>query len=451
MMRLVRPVVGTVLSLLLLVSVAPVSASPIQVLHTAGGLEVWLVEDHTVPVIALQALFRGGAAQDPVGQEGRADLVSILLDEGAGDLDGPAFQARLGALAAEISSRAGPDSFSLSLRMLSRNRQESVDLLRLAISQPRFDDVAVERMRAQALAGLRRDATRPATIARSLWYQTAFPEHPYGQPVSGTQDSIARLTVDDLRAFVRQRLTRDTMLIAIAGDVTADEAMRLTDLAFGDLRATGADWRLPVAHMASGGVAAGRTLIASHPSPQATILTGQPGLARDDPDWYAALVLNHILGGGSFTSRLYTSVREESGLAYSVGSSLVPFAAGGVLLASAATANETAGQALDRMRAEWRRMATTPPTGEEVEAAKDFLVGSFPLSLTSTGRIARALVSMQFEGLGADYLDRRESLIRQVTVDDVARVAARLLRPDGLLTVVVGAPEGVTGEAVDDN
>ncbi|MEQ9350704.1 MAG: pitrilysin family protein, partial [Alphaproteobacteria bacterium] len=427
---------------------APAAAEPIQVLRSPGGLEFWLIEDHAIPVVSLTVTFRrGGAAGDPDPLAGRAELVSTLLDEGAGHMDGPAFQERMRDLAAEMRARVGLDEFSVSLRMLSRNRQESVKLLHLALSRPRFDDQAVDRMRAQALAGLRREATRPAAIARTLWYRTAFPDHPYGRPVSGSEQTLNAMTVADLRAFVADRLTRDRLVIGIAGDVTPDEARGLVDLAFGDLPAHGAGDPLPPAAVA----AAGQTLIVDHSSPQATILTGQLGLRRDDPDWYAALVMNHILGGGSFTSRLYSSVREESGLAYSVDSYLVAFDEVGVLQATAATANATAGDALNRMRAEWRRLATTPPTAEEVEAAQDFLVGSFPLTLTSTTRIAATLAGLQIETLGADYLQRREGLIRRVTAADVARVARRLLQPDRLLTVVVGAPAGVTGEVVDSD
>ena len=429
-------------SLLLPLIAAPASAAnKIEEVKSAGGITAWLVEDHSLPVVTIDVSFRGGAALDPADKAGLATLAADLLDEGAGELDSQAFQGRLEDLATSLEFAASEDATGASLRTVTANLAPALELLRLALSAPRFDESAVTRVRSQLLAELARNAREPRYIANRLWWRNAYDGHPYARPVRGTPESIARITTPDLRALVHDRLARDVMIIGVVGDVTADALKTLLDSTFGPLPPRAAEGR--VADV----VAAAKKplLLAKLPIPQSVVTFGQPGVKRQDPDWYAAYVVNHILGGGGFSSRLTAEVREKRGLAYSVYSGLEPMQHSGVIQGGVATQNDRVAQSIDIIRAEWRRMRDGGPTETELADAKTYLTGSFPLSLDSTGHIAGILVAIQRDGLGIDYLERRKTLIESVTLADAKRVAHRLLDPDKLSFVVVGSPDKLGG------
>jgi len=438
-----RTVRGAVLTaLLLLAGIAagwPAAALEVKRVVSAGGLEAWLVEDHTVPVISLNATFPAGAALDPAGREGRAELLSSLLDEGAGDLDSRAFQERLADISARLGFSASRDRFSARLRTLSANRDAAFDLLRLSLTAPRFDPAPVARIRAQTIAGLRAELQDSGTIAGRTWYRTVFPDHPYGRPVDGTVASIGAITIADLRDFVSANFARDGLMIGVAGDITPVELARRLDRIFGALPATGRTAAIAAAAPAN----AGKQIIVRRKVPQSVVVFGHAGIRRDDPDWYAAYVMNRILGGGGFSSRLTEEVREKRGLAYSVYSYLNPFRHAALMMGGVATANRRVAKSLAVIRAEWRRMAEHGVTAKELAEAKTYINGSFPLRLDSSRRIAGLLVAMQIHHLGIDYVARRPGLIDAVTLADISRVARRLLKPDALTVVVVGQPNGL--------
>lgn len=429
---------GVVLAVVLILAIGDASATEVERVR-AGGIEAWLVEDHTNPIITMSFAFRGGAATDPEGQSGRARMAVGLLDEGAGELEAGAFHERLEELAVKLSFDADLDSVRGNLQTLSENRDAAFELLGLALSQPRFDADAVERVRGQILAKLKRDREEPGTLAARQWMASAFPDHPYGRPVWGEDESVAALTAENLRAFTNAHLARDRLVVGVVGDVTPEDLAPLLETAFGALPAKAQPTEVAVREPDLRG---GLTIV-EKAVPQSALVFGQRGLKRSDPDFYAAIVLNHILGGGGFTSRLYREVREERGLAYSVGTSLWPLQNAALLRGRAATANETVAEAIQVLRAEWQRLAETGATPEEVRDAKTYLIGSFPLRFTSSTGIARMLVAIQFHDLGIDYLNRRNGLIDAVTVSDVNRVAASLLDPETLSVVVAGEPLNV--------
>jgi zinc protease len=424
---------------------APGAASAVTVerVVSPGGIEAWLVRDAMVPLVAIEFSFRGGAALDPPGKAGLADMTTSLLDEGAGDLESQAFQQKLSDLAVEMSFSAGADTIRGSFKTLNRNRDDAVELLRLALASPRFDAQAVERIRQQILAALARRSTDPDEIAGRVWWKAVFPDHPYGAPVEGTPQSIAAVTVADMRRLVSERFARDQLIVGVVGDITPDELGPLLDRAFGGLPADGEPTNLAQATLR----AAGQTFIVRQDVPQSVVVFGHAGVKRDHPDYYAAYVMNYVLGGGGFSSRLYDEVREKRGLAYSVYSYISPLDAVAVHSGGVSTENSRVGESLSVIRAEWTRMRDHGVTDEELKDAKTYLTGSFPLRFTSTGRIARMLVGMQYNDLGIDYIDRRNAYIEAVTKDDVARVAKSLLKPDELTIVVVGDPQGVEATA----
>ncbi|MFQ5955889.1 MAG: M16 family metallopeptidase, partial [Kiloniellales bacterium] len=404
-----------------------------------GGIEAWLVEDHLVPVIAVAFVFRGGSAVDPEGKEGLAEMASALQDEGAGELDSQAFQQRLTDLAISLSFSAGRDTYGGDLKTLTENQAEAFELLRLALTAPRFDAEPVERIRSQILAVLAREAEDPDAIAGRNFRRMVFPGHPYGREPKGTPETIRAITADDLDGFVARHLARDNLVVGVTGDITARALAPLLDQTFGALPETA--HIPPVAETTP--VASGRVQVEEKDIPQSVVVFGHEGLKRDHPDFIPAYVLNYILGGGGFTSRLVQEVREKRGLAYSVYSYLQPMDHAALVVGGVATENARAGRSIELIRGEWRRMRESGPTVEELGRAKTYLTGSYALRFTRTDRIARILVGVQLDRLGIDYIDRRNGLIEAVTLADVRRVANRLLDPEALSFTVVGRPDGL--------
>lgn len=420
---------------------APALAVEIQEVISPAGIEAWLVEEHSIPIIAVEISFRGGAALDPRGKEGVAYMVSGLLDEGAGDYDALAFQTRIEDHSIRIGFNAGRDFFSASMRTLTEHRGEAFRLLGLALDEPRFDDDAVERIRGQILAVLASQLENPNAIAARRWYAEVFKDHPYARPVKGTSETVATLSAADLRGFVGGRFALDGMVIAVVGDIDARALGDLLDAAFGGLPDEAEAFRIPEIKPQT----QGRIDVVRKPVPQSAILFGHAGIKRNDPDWYGAIVMNYILGGGGFSSRLMEEVREKRGLAYSVSSSLRPFQHSGLFIGGAGTENARAKETIDLIAEEISKLHRDGVTESELADAKTYLTGSYPLSFGSSGQIASQLVAIQLNGLGVEYIDRRNSYIEAVSIQQVKRVAERLLQPDKLFWVVVGDPEGFDG------
>lgn len=403
------------------------------------GIEAWLVREPAIPMVALNFAFPGGAAQDSDDKAGTANLTTDMLDEGAGELDSRTFHERLESRAIEMSFSTGRDYVYGSLRTLNDNRAEAVDLLRLALTAPRFDVEPLERVRAQELSGLRRETTSPNALASRRWWATAFPGHPYGRETKGTLESLPRVTADDLRDYAKRVFVREGLKIAIVGDIDAKAAGEMVDRLFGSLPMKG-DLR-PVPAIVAGG--SGKRLVIDVDVPQAVVTFGAPGLGRGDPDFMAAYIANHILGGGTFSSRLYREVREKRGLAYGVSEQLVWYRQSAVVIGGTQVRADRTGDALTIIEDEIKRMAAEGPTAEELAKAKSYLKGSYVLGLDTSTKIASQLVQIQIDNLGMDYVTRRDGLIDAVTLDDVKRAAKKLFG-QGLLVTIAGRPKGVT-------
>ena len=421
------------------------SAMTIEKIVSPGGIEAWLVREKSLPLVTLNYAFHGGASQDDADKAGTANLTADLLDEGAGELDGKTFHERLENRAIEMSFQIGRDYIYGSLRTLNDNRDEAFDLLRLALTNPRFDADAIDRIRGQTMATLQRDTTNPNDLASRRWWQTAFPDHPYGRESKGTLESVPRITAADLREYVRRVFARNELKVSIVGDVDAKTAGMLIDRAFGALPAKNDP--KPIANATPAGL--GKRIVINVDVPQAVVTFGGQGIARQDPEFMAAYIVNHILGGGSFSSRLYREVREKRGLAYGVSDSLVWFRRAAVMLGGTATRADRTADALAVIEQEVKRMAEEGPTPEELAAAKSFLKGSYALSLDTSGKIAAQLTQIQIDDLGIDYVQRRSALIDAVTIEDAKRVAKRLYG-GGLLVTVAGKPKGLTSSGTTE-
>jgi zinc protease len=417
---------------------APALATTIERVVSPGGIEAWLVHEPAVPMIAVDFAFVGGAAQDASGKGGTASLAASLLDEGAGDIDAKTFHARLERKAIELGFQAERDTLRGTLRTLTENKDEAFDYLRLAVTQPRFDATDVEVIRAQLLSMLRRASTSPTDIASQRWWQLAFADHPYGRPVNGTLESLPTMTVADLKDYTHRVMARSNLKVAVVGDIDAEAVKIMLDRVFGALPAQ-PDLK-PVANVAPQGL--GRRVVVKVDVPQTVVTFGGPGIARKDPDFMAAYLVNHILGGGSFSSRLYQEVREKRGLAYSVYDSLVWLNHSALFLGGTATRADRASETLDVIDKEIHRLAADGPTAKELADAKAYLNGSFVLNLDTSSKIAALLVQLQLDGLDIDYFTRRSEMINAVTLDDARRVAKRML-DGGMLVTVAGRPEGL--------
>lgn len=413
----------------------------IERVTSASGIEAWLVREPKIPMLALQAMWRGGTASDPEGQQGRAALAADLLTEGAGDLDAEAFQSALRDGAISLDFDASRDYLSLSLRMLNDQRQRAFDLLAQALTAPRFDDEPIARVKAQAEAAARRALNNPGSMVNRRFLATAFPNHAYGRESSPTLESLPNLQRADFAAYARAVLARKNLVIGVVGDISPDELRKLLDASFGKLPAESSLVQPPVIVPKT----TAKPLIVPYDNPQSMVVFGGPGLLRDDPDYYVATVLNYVLGGGGFNSRLTEEIREKRGLVYSVGTQLHPMLSAGLFMGSLSTRNDQAGQALALVREAFARIAQEGITDQELADAKAYLTGSFPLRLTSNGAIAGMLAAMQASNLGPDYIDRYAEYIEAVRIEDIRRVAQRLFASGDLLVVVVGKPAGIDG------
>ncbi len=423
---------------LALVTALPASAVEIREVTSPGGIKAWLVEEHSIPFTALELRFKGGTSLDQPGKRGATVLMMGLLEEGAGDLDSQGFAEARDALAAQFSFDAHDDAVSISARMLSENRGEAVALLKSALTEPRFDDDAVARVKAQVVSIIQSDEKDPNTIAARSFDGLAFGDHPYGTSRNGTIDSMAALTRDDLIAAHAGVLARDRVYVSAVGDITEAELGALLDDLLGGLPESGA----PMPPRAELGLTGGVTVI-DFASPQSVVTFGHGGIKRDDPDFFTAYVLNQILGAGGFGSRLMDEVREKRGLTYGIYTYLAPMDLAETWQGGFSSANEKVAEAIDVVRAEWARMVADGVTEAELEAAKTYLTGSYPLRFDGNGPIADILVGMQIEELPTSYVNDRNAYIEAVTLDDIRRVAVRLLKPEDLRFVVVGRPVGL--------
>ncbi len=398
------------------------------------GIDLWLVEDHANPIVSVAFGVKGGSAYDPVGKEGLAELASGLLDEGAGDITSAQFQKQLNDLGIDFRFSSGADDFTGDLRFLTQDKDTAANLLSLALTEPRFDEEPVERIRNHLLIGIAQDEGDPNAIAGRQLDEMVMQGHPYGRPGNGTRESVSALTAADLKAFVAARFVRARLHVALVGDIDAAGARAWVEHAFGKLPQDAPLGDLPLFIPTN----AGKSRIVDFAAPQATILFVQPGIVRKDPDFFPAYLANYVLGGGGFSARLMNEVRDKRGLVYGIGSDLWTLDAGGLIAGQFQTNPEKVVEAIKIVRDEWRRMAAEGPTQQELADAKTYLMGYYPRNFTSTRAAAQALRGLQMEGLGIDYVDRRQKEIAAVTEDDVRRVAKRLLNADQLSFIVVG-------------
>lgn len=414
-------------------------AARVQHITTKQGFHLWLVEDYTVPLIAFECAWQGGAAQDPQGKAGTITMMTGLLDEGAGEYDATAFHRAMDDKAIELSFSAGRDHVRGHLKTLAAHAKEAFGLLRVALCAPRFDDDAIERIRAQMIASLKREAKEPDVVAGKLWRDITTPAHPYGLSTRGDVDSVSAITRADILAAHEVLITRQHIHIAVVGAIDGLTLSAYVDEVFGALPAT--SHLTPIANIELPNT--GLRRVADLDVPQSTLRFGVQGIARKDDDFMNAMVVNHILGGGVFSARLFREVREKRGLAYSVNSHLVTYDHAAFFSGGTSTKNERAAESLSVIEEEIAKLAADGPSADELDKAKKYLIGSYDLRFDTSTKIANQLVGLQLEGFAASYLDERNPLIDAVTLEEACRVAQRLFAGKKLMVAVAGRPEGL--------
>ncbi|MGH1402638.1 MAG: M16 family metallopeptidase [Alphaproteobacteria bacterium] len=411
----------------------------IQEVKSKSGITAWLVEDHSIPVIAMQFAFKGtGSKNDPLDKQGLARLASNTMDEGAGDLDSETFQKTLLNQSITLHFSSTRDHFSGQIKTLSRNKAEAFNLLELALSQPRFDDDAVERMKLANKSRVHASIPNPRWIAARIQNDVLFEGHPYAHNSGGTLSGLDAITREDLHGF-HQTLGKNQLIIGVAGDIDAEELVQYLDEVFGDM--PDAQSPTPVEFDLKN---AGRTYVYEKPVPQSIVEIAQNGVRRGDEDFYAAYIMNFILGESGFGSRLMEEVREKRGLTYGIYSYFREYDETDTLQISTSTANETVNEVLTVINGQLEDIKENMVSEDELTSAKSYLIGSLPLSLTSTDAIASVLLSLQLDALPIDYLDQRAALLNAVTAEDVQKTAQRILDTNALTTVIVGQPENIS-------
>lgn len=424
-------------ALILLFSPAVFAAGKVQEIKTPAGFTVWLVEEHSLPIITTNITFKqSGIAYDLKGKEGRTNLTAALLMEGAGDKNALAFTQALEDNAVRMNFSTDDDVFRVGLELLTEHKEAGFALLADALMRPRFDDDALVRVKAQTLALIKEQTEMPAYKLGRAWQTAAYGDHPYGRPALGNPESIAAITRADLQFFMQHYLTKTNVIISMVGDVTAEDAARLVDGALSSLPETYA----PDVVLGESIFPPNAGIISvAHTMPQTMVMFGMPAMKRTDADFIPAFVMNHLLGGGGLTSILAKEIREKRGLAYSVNSQLDAKAFAASWRGMFATRNDQVDLAIETLKETLAQFAQKGVSEKELSDAKSYLTGSFVLNLDSNEGVANFLTTMQLYGLGADYLENRNALVEAVSMDDIKRVTKRIINPSELRIVRVGS------------
>ncbi len=436
MKRLLAALALTLLAAPALCLMAPSArAASIQNIDLGKRAEVWFAEDHTVPIVAFNISLPAGSAYDPAGKAGLAAFTGAMIDEGAGNLDSKAFHEALANKAISFSARAERDYLTISISTLKENAPEALHLLQLALTHPRFEGEALQRVRTQIIQSLQQEQAEPQRVASRGFMRQFFGGHAYAHPVNGEIESISAINASDLKSFSRTHWVKNGLKVAVAGDITAPVLAKLLGDTFQPVSGASAPQLPNVGRLGAPGVH-----VIALPVPQPTASFGLPGIMRHDPDFIPGYVANYILGGGGFSSRLTDEVRGKRGLTYGISTSLTSYGKASILQGSVATRADAIRQTVQVVRDTLSEFSKNGPTQQELDDAKTYLTGSFPLAFASNSGTAAQLGAFQRQNLDIGYVARRNAMIQAVTLVDVKRVSRKLFDPARLTVVIGGSP-----------
>jgi len=412
----------------------------IQQFVTPGGVSVWLVEEPSIPILSLRMTWQAGATNDPVGLEGLTGAMVYHMNEGAGEYDAQGFFKRMEELNMSFSCGSGNESTFCSASMLTDNAGESFDMIGLALSEPRFDDGPFERFQREQQVGLQMRQTNPQYLAGRAQIEALYPDHPYARETSA--ESLSALSQDAMAAQKDLLMVRDGMLVTAVGAISPEELAPLIDKAVADLPQSSETLETDTVVLSA---ASEVPLAVDLPQPQSLVTFTAPAMARENPDFYTAVVLNYTFGGGGFESRLMKDLRVEQGLTYGVYTSVSAGDKLQIWSGSGQTKNESAGAFIAAVKSNMTKMVDEGMTEQELADAKSYLTGSYPLGFDSNAKIAGNMMGIRLDGLPVDFFDNRNAMVEAVTLEDVNRVAREYLSPENFTFIVVGQPEGLDG------
>ncbi|TLY27377.1 MAG: insulinase family protein [Nitrospirae bacterium] len=431
-------VISLFLTATLLSSVRAAQAADINPVRfvTPNGMTVLVLEQHWLPIVQVHALIKAGAAQDPPEEAGLANLVASLLDEGTTTRTAKQLAEQIEFVGGTLTTKAEEDFTTASALVLKKDTELGFELLADILLHPTFPEQEVKRVRSQILGEMQSEKDDPGLVATKAFHQLVFDGHPYRWPVNGTEETVPKITQADIQNFFSHEYLPNQTILAIVGDIPVEQARALVAKQFGSWK-RGTPPSRTVAKPAQIDKPVVRLI--EKDLTQATIVLGHLGISRTNPDFYAVSVMNHILGAGGFSSRLMDSIRDRQGLVYGVGSHFEPNLMPGAFMVNLQTRNETANQAISGVLTELKSIRETPVTDQELADAKAYLIGSFPLRLDTTAKLAQVLSLVELYGLGLDYFSQYLRWIEKVTKEDVLRVAKQYLHPNRYALVVVGA------------
>ena len=399
-----------------------------------NGMVLLTSEQRALPMVSIELLIEAGSRYEPADQAGLANLTSKLLIYGTKQRTAVQISDTLDFIGASLEAGSGQDTTSVSMTVLKKDLTTGLELLADVLTQSTFPQAEIDRQKQAIIASIRAAEEEPGIVAAKAFAAALFPDSPYGRPVEGNEASVKALQQKSLRDFFARNYRPNRSIIAVVGDVSEQEIAKALN---GALR-NWAKGEPSGQELVPAKIGESKVLRINKDLTQANIILGHNGVARGNPDYYALQVMNYVLGGGGFSSRAMDSIRNERGLAYSVYSYFAAEKSHGVFEFIMQTKNETAVEAIRIATEEMRHVREQPVTEQELNDAKDYLIGSFPLRFDTNRKVAGFLSQVEYFKLGLDYPDRYADLIRKVTRDDVQRVAKQYLQPERLITVIVG-------------
>jgi zinc protease len=403
-----------------------------------NGLVILHSENHTLPIVTVTIVVKAGQLNEPPEKGGLAHLHAEMLTEGTATLSSKAISEEMDFIGASLDASAGHDFITITLAVLKKDVEKGFQICADILMNPAFHQDEVERKKDRIKGFLKRQEEEPSFLAGRAFREAVFGAYPYGRRIGGSPESIDRIGRGDLVSFHAANFLPNNAIFSLVGDLTPKEVTILTEKYFGRWEKMDVNTYTPAKTITA---AAGQVIRIEKDLTQANIVAGTRGISREDPDYYTFSVLNYILGGGGFSSRLMHSIRDEKGLAYDVHSLLSPYKRAGLFVIEAQTKNESANTVIHEIFREVTRLREAGVSDEEIRDAQSYLAGSFKRRLDTNGKIASFLASVELFNLGFDYVEKYPEYIYSVTKEDIRRVAGKYLDPANFVLVVVADQE----------
>jgi len=405
-------------------------------LESKNGIKFWLIEDNTLPLVSVSFSFKGGSILDPVGQDGVTNLMTSLLDEGTKNFTASEYRLFKRENGIKISFSTSKERIEGTFQVVKPSLQEGFYLLNESINKAKFPIDEIKKVKSQIEASIKIDNSDISTLASNKFNESFFKDKLIGRNTKGNLKTLSSISRDNIQSIYKSSFIKDRLVIGISGDIESSLAKKYIDYVFGDLPSK--KFENPISTLKE--LSEGKKIIKIK-TPQTTVVFGQKGLGRKDKEYFAVRVINYVLGGGGFQSRLYKEIREKNGLVYSIYSYLMPYEYTGVIVGGFQTRNQNVGKTIEKVKTEWNRIKNQGITKIELQNAKNYYKGSFSRNFTSTLSIASLLMIVQYYDLGEDYFDKRDLIIDNLKLNELNNLAKNLFDSENLFFMIVGEPK----------